>query len=1133
MPFVHRPLVVALRPLLLSSWVALLPPAVLAQTIGPGSQTTPVTVASGTTTIVGNTKVDVRGASTPTTTNATNVTGGTLIADMRAGASPGAIWFYADSGNALYANGGAIQALYGVNTLTTRGSALYANGSPSSIQVSGANVTILGLGFAAASSGGTITIANSTFDDPSRSGSGAKGNGFAADLGGTINVQGGTRLFTNGYSNQVGLGASNAGSSVNVSGSLLITMGGTGSMGIYLYNGGQLTASAPISLTFNNTASVGLTADRTQMAAPVSRISATFTNTSGVGGTGVVAVNGGSALVDTLTVTGPAAAIGVWVRNGSSATLTGASRIDINSATNGQSTTLSTGSLVNNPIFSSVTGISYRAGLINQAGQLSSAGTTVNANAAGSYGSYAGAQGTVASVTTLDHNTITTNATGTFGLMAYSNGQYTVSNSTISNNNGTTALYLWGYGNPANNQIVIYPSTMAFTDSTITATGSAYGLYASNQTKGLIDTVSLDNSSLSSERFGIVAQGPLEMSAINGSSISGQTALLYALGSSTTTGDTPTVANVTASGSSHLSGLVEADSASAANITLTDHSDWIGEAFYATNVNVDATSEWTIPASSLLSGTLTNNGLVQFTPPQNNEYKSLYVHSYAGGGTLGMHTFLGDDASPTDRLIIDGGTATGNSHIAVTNTGGPGALTTGNGILLVQVDNGGTTALNAFALNAPLVAGPYEYVLARGGQSAGTENDWFLRNTVPCEGGSRPGCEPEPEPPVPEPPTPPPPPAPPAPAPAPDPTNPPAPPSPPPAPPPVPDPVVPEDNGPPEPVAPLYRPEVSLYTALPGMALRYGWATLGNLHERVGEEEQLRNRSDLHDGNVLNALWVRIIGEDGNVRGASQGIYNGSPQYDYNIEAFQAGVDVFAEEHDNQQRDHAGVYLGTGRIRSDVTDYDGTDAGDDIVKGQSLGLYWTHFWAEGQYLDAVWQGTWSQYSAKSDEGFALHHDGFGWAGSLEGGYPFHDDSQVWEPQAQVIYQRTNSGQSSDAAATVRFSNITSLAGRLGLRWANTWTLEPTAQGAPRLFTGWLRFNVWKEFKGEPATSFSSTDGFVPFDGSIKGSWWQLNGGMTWELDKNTSLYANLGYQKGFDSRGFRAWDGKVGVRWNW
>jgi len=34
------------------------------------------------------------------------------------------------------------------------------------------------------------------------------------------------------------------------------------------------------------------------------------------------------------------------------------------------------------------------------------------------------------------------------------------------------------------------------------------------------------------------------------------------------------------------------------------------------------------------------------------------------------------------------------------------------------------------------------------------------------------------------------------------------------------------------------------------------------------------------------------------------------------------------------------------------------------------------------------------------------------------------------------------------------------------------------------------------------------------------------------LGASTSLYANIGYQRSFD-RAFDAWDGKVGVRWNW
>ncbi|HET6554734.1 MAG TPA: autotransporter outer membrane beta-barrel domain-containing protein [Dyella sp.] len=535
-------------------------------------------------------------------------------------------------------------------------------------------------------------------------------------------------------------------------------------------------------------------------------------------------------------------------------------------------------------------------------------------------------------------------------------------------------------------------------------------------------------------------------------------------------------------------------------------------------------STWTMTGNSNISDLINDPSTIAFTAPTGDptlaaSYKTLTVNNYSGDGTLDIHTYLDTDYSPSDRLIIYGGSATGTSHIAVTNSGGGGALTTYDGIPVVLAMVGGVTASDAFALTHRVFAGPYEYTLQRGGVTPGTEQDWFLSSAINC---SHPNA---PIPPCAGPPVPP---------------APPAPPSPPPSPPlpptpvdPPPTPIPPKPPTPDPALAPDYRPEVSLYTALPAMALRYGWGTLGNLHERVGDEQQLEGRTDLWQRGAFNAAWVRVIGEEGDVDGSDRGIYGGSPHYDYNQVTLQGGLDIYAKEHDNDQRDFTGLYLADGRIRSSVTNWDDTYAGRNVVKAQSLGLYWTHYWHQGPYLDAVLQGSWYKSSAQSADNYALKRANFGWAASLEGGYPFYHDAQEWEPQLQVIYQRINGGGSSDAAAQVAFSNIESLVGRAGLRWANTWTLEPTDQGIRRLFTGWLRFNVWKEFKGEPITAFSSDDGFVPFDGSIKGTWWQLNGGMSWQLSQKTSFYANLGYQKGFGNRGFHAWDGKVGLRWNW
>ena len=52
---------------------------------------------------------------------------------------------------------------------------------------------------------------------------------------------------------------------------------------------------------------------------------------------------------------------------------------------------------------------------------------------------------------------------------------------------------------------------------------------------------------------------------------------------------------------------------------------------------------------------------------------------------------------------------------------------------------------------------------------------------------------------------------------------------------------------------------------------------------------------------------------------------------------------------------------------------------------------------------------------------------FGFAASLEGGYPFHlGAGWLLEPQAQLVYQAFNIDDFNDGAADVRYSNTNSL-----------------------------------------------------------------------------------------------------------
>ncbi|MBB1624862.1 hypothetical protein A9974_06380 [Achromobacter sp. UMC71] len=152
------------------------------------------------------------------------------------------------------------------------------------------------------------------------------------------------------------------------------------------------------------------------------------------------------------------------------------------------------------------------------------------------------------------------------------------------------------------------------------------------------------------------------------------------------------------------------------------------------SVTLDGNSTWNVRGDSTLDS-LSNAGLVAFSPPAGGtSFKTLTVGNYVGGGTLVLNTRLGDDASGTDRLVIDGGSATGNTGLRVITTGGAGGII-GTGIRVVQTINGGTTASHAFHLDAgstgyrasagTIALNGYDYSLVRGG-NGGAAPDWYL-----------------------------------------------------------------------------------------------------------------------------------------------------------------------------------------------------------------------------------------------------------------------------------------------------------------------------------------------------------------------------------------------------------------------
>ena len=530
-------------------------------------------------------------------------------------------------------------------------------------------------------------------------------------------------------------------------------------------------------------------------------------------------------------------------------------------------------------------------------------------------------------------------------------------------------------------------------------------------------------------------------------------------------------------------GNIISDAASVATVNLSMNTTITGVE-QNTFTTIDPSSTWIMNGNSDIHS-LTLAGQALFTPPTSDptllsSYKTLTTMNYVGqGGVLGLNTYLGTDGSPSDILVINGGNASGNSFLRVANTTGAGAVTTGNGILVVQAINGGTTNPGAFALAGPVFAGPYEYDLFRSSVDPSGPQNWYLRSTINCTLA----------------------------------------------------PTDPQCIGPVPPPPPDYRPQTSLYAAIPSMALLYGHTLLDTLHERVGDEEDLDGAPRLYRND--SGGWGRLISEHGNIdNGDPLGVLGEGPKFNYVSTAFQVGQDLYRRDWLDGSRDHAGLYGALGMLTGNVTHLDGTSAGTDQFTASTIGAYWTHFGPTGWYLDAIAQGTRYDIDGISGDLPALATNGWGFAGSLEGGYPFRFGNFVVEPQAQAIYQNVKLSEGTDTAATIQFRNIDSFIARFGARFANTWYFDEA--NSPLLVIAWFRPSLWHEFLGDSQTLFSSADGPVPFQSNLGGNWVQLTAGVDAKITKAGTLFANFSYETGTAPHGDSyAYTGKVGLRIAW
>ena len=482
--------------------------------------------------------------------------------------------------------------------------------------------------------------------------------------------------------------------------------------------------------------------------------------------------------------------------------------------------------------------------------------------------------------------------------------------------------------------------------------------------------------------------------------------------------------------------------------------------------------------SFTINGQLTNAGLVQVGGAQ-QAGNNLVVSNYTGqNGTIALNTVLAADNSASDKVVVNGGTATGSTTLKVTNVGGQGAPTVSNGIEVVDAANGATTGTNTFTLPGGVVkAGAYEYYLAKGGLTAGTSENWYLRNTVPGSTSDPNGNA-----------------------------------------------VLAAAGTPALPVASgnpvvLYRPEVALYAQIPNVMRQLDWMQIDEFHLRQGDQLLLDEKGPLPAG--WGRVWGAhtVLSEGGDV----------TPQFDGTMGGVQVGHDIYADGAVGGHRNHYGVYIGMGRATGDVNGtavgVSGADVGHLSVNAYSLAGYWTHIGPTGWYTDAVLSGTALGADTVSSDNVHASTHGTAVTASLEGGLPVAiGHGLTIEPEAQIVYQHLSIRDLNDGASNVAFSNGNTVLARFGVRVAGTWD----ALGA-----AWQPYMSVNLLHGFANGDHQTYDGVASIGTPVNQTTARIDAGIVTKFSKHGSVFAAVNWGTNLDGEHVRTVGGNAGVRWSW
>ncbi len=150
-----------------------------------------------------------------------------------------------------------------------------------------------------------------------------------------------------------------------------------------------------------------------------------------------------------------------------------------------------------------------------------------------------------------------------------------------------------------------------------------------------------------------------------------------------------------------------------------------------TNVTLASGATWNIPDNATVQSVvddLSHAGQIHFTSTRTGKFvpATLKVKNLNGqNGTISLRVRPDMAQNNADRLVIDGGRATGKTILNLVNAGNSasGLATTGKGIRVVEAINGATTEEGAFVQGNRLQAGAFNYSLNRD-----SDESWYLRS---------------------------------------------------------------------------------------------------------------------------------------------------------------------------------------------------------------------------------------------------------------------------------------------------------------------------------------------------------------------------------------------------------------------